>query len=484
MTDILNLEPKAIWSHFADFCAIPHPSGHEQRIAEYLCKFAEKNGLECKIEECGNVIIKKAASKGYENKETVILQAHIDMVPVADSGIKHDFLKDPIIPVVKDDGFVYAKGTTLGADDGIGACTALAILEDKELNHGPLIAVFTVEEESTMKGALQIAPEVLQEGKYLINLDSEDDDFLFVSCAGSADINLKFASKRIEIEDTKAFTVSLSGLKGGHSGTDINKGRANAAEVLSAILLNVSDDSCDLFLADFTSGHVRNSIPSTAKVTVKVPSGRVDAFVKAVKESFSFYRDFYKSTDPDMTLCVNETDCAKAFGLTDTQTFLSLIRALPLGPTRPWDINPEIVETSVNLGLVSSDDSGLCLCLMPRSLKESGLDDIIAKLSAFCSLIDNLEIEIDNRHPCWESPSENSLISCLKKNYKEITGKDMIVTALHAGLECAMFAAKAPNLQLVSLGATINSPHSPFERVSIQGTKNVYEAVKRTLSQL
>ena len=185
-----------------------------------------------------------------------------------------------------------------------------------------------------------------------------------------------------------------------------------------------------------------------------------------------------------MTLSVNETKCDKAFGLTDTQTFLSLIRALPLGPIRPWDINPDIVETSVNLGLVSSDDNGLYLCLMPRSLKESGLDDIISKLSVFSSLIDNLEIEIDNRHPCWESPSDNSLISCLKKNYKEITGKDMIVTALHAGLECAMFAAKAPNLQLVSLGATINSPHSPFERVSIQGTKNVYEAVKRTLSQL
>lgn len=484
MTDILNLEPKAVWSHFADFCSIPHPSGHEQGIAEYLCEFAKKNGLEFKVEECGNVIIKKPATKGYENKDTVILQSHIDMVPVADNSVVHDFLKDPIIPVVKEDGFVYAKGTTLGADDGIGACTTLAIFEDKELNHGPLIAVFTVEEESTMKGALQIAPEVLQEGKYLINLDSEDDDFLFVACAGSADINLKFTSKRIEVEDAKGFSVSLSGLKGGHSGTDIDKGRANAAEVLSAILLDVSDNTCDLFLSDFTSGHVRNSIPSTAKITVKVPNDRAEEFMKSVKASFAFYQDFYKGTDPDMTLSINETKCDKAFGLTDTQTFLSLIRALPLGPIRPWDINPDIVETSVNLGLVSSDDNGLYLCLMPRSLKESGLDDIISKLSVFSSLIDNLEIEIDNRHPCWESPSDNSLISCLKKNYKEITGKDMIVTALHAGLECAMFAAKAPNLQLVSLGATINSPHSPFERVSIQGTKNVYEAVKRTLSQL
>ena len=207
MTDISNLEPKAVWSHFADFCAIPHPSGHEQGIAKYLCEFAKKNGLEFKVEECGNVIIKKKASKGYENKDTVILQSHIDMVPVADSGVVHDFLKDPIIPVVKDDGFVYAKGTTLGADDGIGACTALAILEDKELNHGPLIAVFTVEEESTMKGAILIAPEILKEGKYLINLDSEDDDFLFVACAGSVDINLKFTSERIDVEDTKAFNV-------------------------------------------------------------------------------------------------------------------------------------------------------------------------------------------------------------------------------------------------------------------------------------
>lgn len=484
MTDILNLEPKAIWSYFADFCSIPHPSGHEKGIADYLCEFAKKHGLEYEVENCGNVIIKKPAAAGCENKDTVILQAHIDMVPVAADGVNHDFLTDPITPIVKDDGFVYADGTTLGADDGIGACTILAVLEDDTIQHGPLVAVFTVEEESSMKGALQISPDVLQQGKYLINLDSEEDDFLFVACAGSADINLRYTSKRIDVEDAAAFTVTLSGLRGGHSGTDIEKGRANAAEVLSAILLDVSDSTCDLFLSDFTAGHVRNSIASTAAVTVKVPNDRADAFIAAVNASCDFYRDFYKHTDPQMRIEITPTSCAQAFGLTDTQTFLSLVRALPLGPARPWDINPAIVETSVNLGLVSSDETGLCLCLMPRSLKESGLDDIIAKLSSFCSLIDNLDMEIDNRHPCWESPSDNALIACLKKNYKDITGKDMIVTALHAGLECAMFAAKAPDLQLVSLGATINSPHSPSERVSVQGTQNVYEAVKRTLSQL
>ena len=484
MTDILNLEPKAVWSHFADFCNIPHPSGHEQKIARYLCDFAAKNNLECSIEECGNVIIKKKASQGCENRACVILQAHIDMVPVAAKGVKHDFLKDPIVPVIKSDGFVHASGTTLGADDGIGACTILALLEDNSLALGDLIAIFTIEEETTMKGALSLNPQILQKGDYLINLDSEEDDYLIVSCAGSSDINLTYNAQKIDVEDTKSFTVTLNGLEGGHSGADIHLGRANAAEVISALLLNVSENVCDLFLADFNAGHVRNSIPSEAQVTVAVPTVQSADFTTALNKSFAVYKDLYKNTDPNMTLQIEDSNSCKVFGFTDTQVFLSLIRTLPLGVSRYWDVDPTIVETSVNLGLVKSNDNSLSLCLMPRSLKESGLDDITDKISAYCNVVDNLEMEIANRHPCWESPSDNALIQKLKRHYKDITGRDMIVTAIHAGLECAMFAPKNPHLQLVSIGATIKNPHSPFERVAIEGTKNVYETVKRTLSEL
>lgn len=479
--DLRALEPKALFNHFANMLEIPHPSGKEEGIAAYLLKFAADHGFECRRNDAGDVIMKIPATQGRESSPRVILQGHMDMVPVAAEGVAHDFTSDPISAHIED-GWIKTHGTTLGADDALGECTALALIEDPTLSHGPITAIFTVEEETTMKGAINITAEDL-EGEYLINLDSEENGFITVSCAGSCNVDMTFPVERIQAPDTVAFKVRIKNFSGGHSGTDIHKNHANAIQSLAFMLCEAQQRS-EIFIEELNAGQVRNAIPSEAEAAVRVPAMHVEEFKEDVNRAFAAIKDLYKETDPAATLELSACDSDQAvLCLEDSEILLNLLNALPTGPQRMWPANLEIVETSCNLGLVHSFEDRVEIGCMPRSLNELGLDHIIARLKSAGEL-SGCEVALSCRHPCWSSPYKNRLIDVMQQSYREVAGKDFIVTAIHAGLECAQFARIQPKLQLISVGSTILSPHSPKERAEIAGAAELFRVLRLTLEQL
>lgn len=322
------IEPKAVWKFFNEIVKIPHYSGYEDKIRDYLVSFAEDRNLKYEVDSFGSVIIDVPASAGKENAPSVILQGHMDMVPVVEDGFKHDFSKEPVDAYVED-GFVKARHTTLGADNGIAIAMALAIFDDRTLSHGPLRAIFTVEEETTMKGALNLDAKYLQ-ADYLINLDSEENGYLYVNCAGSADINISFNVNRVEVEDCDSFTFELSHFTGGHSGTDITSGNANAIKVLASVLDNLSDDY-DFFIQDIDGGFVRNSIPAKAKVTVSVPKCDSAEFSNAFKQCFNEQKSLYADTDKNAELTIAKAECKEALSYTQSLDLIHLLRSLPSG---------------------------------------------------------------------------------------------------------------------------------------------------------
>lgn len=482
MQDALKaLEPQSLWQHFDHLLSIPHSSGHEEKVAQWLLNFAKEHNFEAHQDEAGNVIMNVPATPGREDRPLLILQSHMDMVAVAAPDVSHDFTKDPIT-VYEQDGFIRARGTTLGADDGIGIVTALTIFEDRSLEHGPLKGIFTVEEETTMKGALGLSAEDLK-GDFLLNLDSEDNGFLFVSCAGSCDADIEYSFERVETEDCEALTVGLTGFSGGHSGSDINKGHGNAILNMAHILSAVSDD-CDFFLVDYRGGQARNSIPSECFATVCIPCGTRDKFEESFNSALEQVKNVYHRTDAAISVSFAQAQTKPALSYADTLGFIHMLAALPNGPVRMWDIDPAIVETSCNTGVVSTDETAVRVKLMPRSLSEVALSLFLDKLTSLVSLLDNVDLQISNRHPCWSSPEDNELIRALNDGYHQVTGNDFKITAIHAGLECAQYTVANPQLQQASIGATVRNPHSPMERVDIQGVKDVYETVRRAVTAL
>ena len=479
-----NLKPQALWQHFENICSIPHPSGYEAKIAQYLIDFAKEHNLECIKDDVGNVIIQRKAAPGFESKKHIILQAHIDMVPLAAKGFLHNFKEDPIKPSIDGD-FVKADRTTLGADDGIGVATILALLEDKDLKCGPLRAIFTVEEETSMKGASNLDSKYL-DGDYLINLDSEETYNLYVGCQGSCDLVYTFNTEKISTENCTALNLVAANFTGGHSGAEIHCGRANAAVTLAQVLNELTSDF-DLFIQNFTSGTLRNAIASEARCTVLIPNETVKAFKDAINTIFLRYKEVYKASDPNMSLDVTEQDNAsnKALSYAESISLLSLMLALPLGALRMSSVDSTVTETSNSLGIVESFDDCIKLYTMARSLNDVSLDCLIARIEGICNQYENVDISVENRHACWLSPDKNELIDKLKENFYDVTKHEMKVTVMPAGLECAMFAQNAKSsLQLVSIGALVIGAHTPSERVCIKDVESIYKTVFRTLNAL
>lgn len=496
--EIKELAPQAVFTHFQNLCAIPHPSGHERGIAKYLVNFAQTNGLECELEDCGNVILKKKASAGRENSPVIIMQGHIDMVPVARDGFAHDFTRDPIVPRIMtadsegvsqkmleicDGPYITATNTTLGADDGLGVSLILALLEDKELSHGPITAIFTVEEESSMKGAIELDPEYLK-GDYLINLDSEDHGELFVGCAGSINANVTFVPELVKVVDCTSIVLNLTGLRGGHSGCDINLNRGNAIDIMCGILAEVADTN-DFFIQKFHGGQIRNSIPHTCYVELAVPKDTINELKDAARAAMVRYQDLYNDTDPDMHLILGSCPLqATALSYTSSQNLISLLRALPNGVIRMSREYKGVVETSCNLSTVRTRNDSIVIGLLPRSLKDHGLDDVIDKIDCICSLLDNVEAGFSGRSFGWTSPTSSRLIDILKDEYRKQCDLEVKITSIHAGLETGYFAKANPELQMISLGPTVRSPHSPDECCSIRHTEQIYSILKSTLNRL
>ncbi len=462
---IANLEPARVWKNFHALCQIPHPSKHEEKIRDFVVAFGKNLGLETIVDETGNVIIRKPATKGMEGRKGIILQAHLDMVPQKNSDTKHDFEKDPIDAYV-DGEWVKARGTTLGADNGVGCAVAMAVLEATDLVHGPIEALFTIDEETGMTGAFGLKAGVLK-GETLINLDSEDEGELYVGCAGGLDGSFKFDGKEEAAPagyDT--FRLVVKGLKGGHSGMDIILGRGNANKILFRILHLLQKES-GLRIAGIDGGSLRNAIPREAFATILVPTAKVDTTKKLVTDLFKTIAAELSATDEGLQVALEATD--KAANVVDEKTQNALILAVygcPNGVMRMSDAMPGLVETSNNLAIVKLEKGKAQVSCLMRSSVDSAKDDLANMMGAVFTLA-GAQCEFTGGYPGWKPNPASPILKSMQDIYKKMYGNEPAVKAIHAGLECGLLGGTYPKWDMISCGPTIRYPHSPDEKLKI-----------------
>lgn len=482
MSEIVKLEPKQVWSYFHEITQVPHPSKKEKKLVEYVKEFGKKNNLDTTEDKTGNVIIRKPATKGMENRKAVILQAHLDMVPQKNNDKKHDFEKDPIKTIV-DGEWVRADGTTLGADDGIGVASILAILASKDIKHGPIEALFTIDEETGMTGANGIKKGVLQ-GDILLNLDSEEEGELYVGCAGGIDVS---AFKDYEEEKTPkgmtAYRVIASGLRGGHSGVDIALGRANCIKIMFRFLMQTETDF-NIRLAEAEGGTLRNAIPRESYSIVLVPDAKEKEFEKFVKGYDNLYKAEFAETEPTITFNCKKVDVpAKVMSKNDQYKIIRAVFASPNGVQRMSQAMKGLVETSNNLAIVKVVNGKFEAHNLTRSSVNSAKESTAWKIAAVFHLID-AKVTLTNSYPGWNPNMESPILKTMSKLYKKLFGNAPNVTAIHAGLECALFGGVYPNLDMISFGPTIKHPHSPDEKVNIESVQKFYKYLTATLADI
>jgi dipeptidase D len=482
MSEIKNLEPKPVWNHFYELTQIPRPSKKELKASEYVEKFGKDLGLETIKDEVGNVIIKKPATPGNENKKTVILQGHLDMVPQKNSDTDFDFENDPIEAYVDGD-VVTAKGTTLGADNGMGVAAALAVLESKEVEHGPIEALFTVDEETGMTGANELKPG-LMEGEILINMDSEDEGELYIGCAGGLETNAFFHFKEESVpSDSKAFSLEVKGLKGGHSGLDIHLGRGNANKVLNRILW-YANQSLEIRIADIEAGSLRNAIPREAKATITVASSQVGEMENFVNEVSEAVKNELSMVEPNISIELKEADMPQS--VIDKTTQDNLIRAIygcPHGVMRMSDSMEGMVETSTNMAVIKIENGKIRIQTLQRSAVDSAKEDL-GNMHRTIFELAGAEVVHEGAYPGWKPNPESPILKTMKSVYQDNFGKEPKVTAIHAGLECGIISQAYPGLDMISFGPTINYPHSPDEEVDIKTVQKFWDFLVYTLKNV
>ena len=480
--NIKELAPREVWKHFYDLTQIPRPSKKEKKAVDFIVDFGKKLGLETIVDEVGNVIIRKPASEGRENAKGVILQGHLDMVPQKNSDKIHDFEKDPITAYV-DGEWVTADGTTLGADNGIGVAAAMAVLESNSVKHGPIEALFTIDEETGMTGAQNLKPGVLK-GQILINLDADDENELYVGCAGGLDgtFTFKYFAEPVEPE-YEAHKISITGLKGGHSGTDIILGRGNVNKIMFRLLADLSD-KIDLSLADVNGGNMRNAIPREAFAVVVVPKNKVKEFDKTVKKLNDTVKDELRHTEPDMKISTEKTDLPKHVIDKDTQSrLIDAIYACPNGVIRMSDTLAGLVETSTNLAIVKSENGKIQVSCLMRSSVDSAKEALARSKKAVFSLA-GAKCKFTGGYPGWKPDPDSTVLEKMKSVYKELYGKEPEVKAIHAGLECGLLGGIYPGLDMISCGPTIQAAHSPDEKVKIDAVEKWWNFLVKTLESI
>ena len=462
---IKDLEPKSVWTNFYDLSQIPRPSKHEEKVQQFLLDWGKAHNVSVRRDETGNIIFRKPATPGYENRRGVILQAHMDMVPQKTADTVHDFLKDPIQTQI-DGEWVTAKGTTLGADDGIGVCLALAVLQDDTLKHGPVEALITYDEETGMTGAEKLKPGEF-EGDILLNLDSEAEGELYIGCAGGLDGKADFAYRSMPVPSGyETYRLTVKGLQGGHSGQDIVLYRANANKVVARILLPLLE-KYGVKVSDFTGGSLRNAIPFEATADVLVPVANVSEVKRIVELVFSEVKAEYADTDPSAECFFEKTDAPAAYIEEDVMLrAVKAICACPSSVERMSPTMPGLVETSVNMAVIRTENGHLTVLSLMRSSVDSAKMDLAERMRCVFELA-GAEFSTSGAYSGWTPLPSTPVIGTLKEVYKNLFGKDMKVTAIHAGLECALLGAKYPNWDMVSFGPTLLHPHSPDERVKI-----------------
>jgi len=479
---LTDLNPPLLWKHFQEFLKIPHCSGNEKDIGDYIISVAKRLDLDYKKDDVGNIVVSKKASKGSEGSIGVILQGHLDMVCEKNSDVDHDFQKNAIKAEIDGD-WVKAKGTTLGADNGIGGSAALAIMENDDIKHPPLEFLFTVEEETGLTGATHI-PEDFLKGKRLLNLDSEDEGEFTIGCAGGADSQILVSFGTEKNTSDEILKLKLSGFKGGHSGIDINLGRGNAIKLLSRILWNVSQ-SISFQLFHLEGGNLRNAIPRESSAVIGIRSNDKDKVKEIIEKKFSEIKNEYKPIEPEAKYSLEEynDDPGQAITNETKDKIISLIFGIPHGVI---SMHPEIeglVETSTNLAVVNTEKNKVQIICSTRSSTASALEATRDCINAIVNMGD-AEIVREEGYPGWKPNLESDLLKKLKKVYKDTFNKEPHVAAVHAGLECGIIGEKFPGMDMISFGPTIEHPHSPDERVHIGTVEKFWKFLKNLLEEL
>lgn len=477
------LKPARVFEQFAKINQIPRPSKHEEKMIAYLKQFGKDHGLETKVDETGNVLIKKPATKGYENRATTILQSHMDMVCDKLVDVDIDFYNAPIQTYVDGD-WLRAKGTTLGADDGIGDAIELAILDSDDIEHGPIECVFTRDEETGLTGAFGMKAGFMS-GKYLINLDSEDEGQIFISCAGGINTTAVFHPKREEAPAGYFFMeASLKGLLGGHSGDDINKKRANAIKILGRFFYN-EQTKMDLRLAQWNSGRMHNAIPRDGKVIFAIPADKKDE----VKADFNVFskdvEDEYHVTDTNMVWNLVSADAQKVMDKTTSSNLIKAVQAVDNGvlamcqdEALAW-----MVETSSNIASVQSEDDKVTVVSSQRSNVMSNLRNMANSVKA-CFELAGADVIQNDGYPAWKMNPNSKLVKITVDAYKKLFHKDPVVKGIHAGLECGLFSEKYPDLDMVSFGPTLRYVHTPDESLHIPTVQMVWDHLLEILKNI
>ncbi|MBN2778529.1 MAG: aminoacyl-histidine dipeptidase [Bacteroidales bacterium] len=477
-----NLEPKNVWQYFEQITQVPRPSKKEEKIIAFLLDFAKEHNLEAKKDHIGNILIKKPASKGMENKKSVLLQSHMDMVCEANRDKIIDFDIDPITPVI-DGEWVKADGTTLGADDGIGVAAQMAILTDNTLTHGPIECLFTVDEETGLTGAFEIK-EGFFDSKILLNLDSEDEGEIFIGCAGGIDAVATFEFKNEPMPTNhSALKITVNGLKGGHSGDEIHKGFGNSNKMANRFLFQFTE-SYDIRLANFDGGNKRNAIPREAEIIFTIENNKIDNLKRDFEVLKNSIIKEIEITEPNININIESVSNPET--VIDKQTQKNLTFALYACPhgVHAWSpAIPGFVETSTNLASVKFDNNKIVVVTSQRSSVESGKKDINLMVRSVFELAGAL-VESGDGYPGWAPNPKSEILTIAEKSYEKLFGKKPVVRAIHAGLECGLFLEKYPDLDMISFGPTLRGVHSPDERIEIKTVKMWYDHLLNVLENI
>ncbi len=475
-----ELKPASVWKHFASLCRIPRQSKHEKAVRDYLKQWASEAGLENFVDKGGNLIIRKPASAGYEKTPGVILQAHLDMVCQKNEGIRHDFSRDPIHAIVRDN-LVLAENTTLGADDGIGVALALAALEDNTLKHGPLEALFTVDEEEGMGGANKLEKNVLQ-GKILLNLDSETWGDFCLGCAGGADVIVQRTGHAEPFPAAwNALKIDVTGLRGGHSGINIHEGRGNAIKILSRILGSL-DKRFPLCLSSFTGGTARNAIPREASAVIGIQEQNLISVSGLLQQWQELIRKELAGVDEGLQIKWSTTTTDKIMSSFDQRVWLLSLNAAPYGVWRmtAGTCSP---ETSSNLGTIDlQPGTGTCT-FMVRSTVDSACNALAEEITSLF-MLSGIQPRRENAYPGWTPDLNSPLLAQCRQIYKREFGTEPATHIIHAGLECGILKSKYPELDMISFGPTIHSPHAPGESVEIDTVEKSWQLLQALLEAI
>lgn len=482
MSEIKNLKPECIWRNFDALTQVPRPSGHLEKVQQFLLDFAKNTGVEAFKDEAGNIVMRKPATPGMENRKTVILQAHMDMVPQKEKTSTHNFETDPIQTYI-DGEWVRAKGTTLGADDGLGVAAIMAVMEAKDLKHGPIEALITADEETGMYGANGLPGGEL-EGEILLNLDTEQEGELIIGSAGGVDITATLDYQEAESDKTDAAVkITIKGLKGGHSGLEICEGRGNANKMMVRIVREAiaEDEAC---LASWHGGNMRNAIPREAEVVLTLPKENVEDLKAIVAEYKETFNNEYKGIESDIEVVAE--DVALPEMIVPQEILDNLVDAIYAAHNGVWryiPTMPEIVETSSNLAIVDIDGGKAAIKILARSSSETMKEDLSTSLES-CFNMAGMKVEFSGAYGGWDPNTDSELIKVMRNIYKNLFNEEPTVQVVHAGLECSIILSKYPGLDICSFGPTLLSPHTPTERAHWPSTTKFWDLLVKTLEEI